>query len=187
MAASALSAVLLLPDLGGDANSARRSDDEERQGQKQQDGEDLGEVSLTQSTLPRRAASRSRSPSSASAVPGWKGEALAVWKRTDKTMKQCALLLESLEKEETAESPAAEKKGQILLQMKQLNERETQIAVLLDKIHYHQKQDKGAQEDIQILLSTQGRALLAFEQEIKLLKRDMGKDDDEDTSGSRRD
>ena len=44
MAASALSAVLLLPDLGGDANSARRSDDEERQGQKQQDGEDLGEA-----------------------------------------------------------------------------------------------------------------------------------------------
>ena len=123
MAASALSVELSLPVLGGDAHPAMRGDDEEGQGQKQQDGEDVGEVSLSQSTLPRRAASRSRSPSAASAVGASILEQRGTLKTAVEQLKQCLSKVESLAEEKTDDEALADKNRQIQLLMQQLRER----------------------------------------------------------------
>ena len=176
MAASALSAVLLLPDLGGDANSARRSDDEERQGQKQQDGEDLGEVSLTQSTLPRRAASRSRSPSQTDC------------ESRSRTLKPKVAQLKRCVKEILVVETMSHRKSLIQLQMDHLQERDTRISLLFDVMRRCPSRGCPARQELDILLSTQEREVTALKKEVKALQKEItafiGKDDDDDPSGS---
>ena len=176
MAASALSAVLLLPDLGGDANSARRSDDEERQGQKQQDGEDLGEVSLTQSTLPRRAASRSRSPSQTDC------------ESRSRTLKPKVAQLNRCVKEMLVVNTMSYRKSFIQHQMDLLMQRDTLINLLFDIQRRCPSRCCPAGQEIDILLNTQERAVTALQKELNALQDEiaafMGKDDDDAPSGS---
>ena len=176
MAASALSAVLLLPDLGGDANSARRSDDEERQGQKQQDGEDLGEVSLTQSTLPRRAASRSRSPSQTDC------------ESRSRTLKPKVAVLSRCGKEMLVVNTMSYRKSFIQHQMDLLMQRDTLINLLFDIQRRCPSRSCPAGQEIDILLNTQERAVTALQKQLNALQDEiaafMGKDDDDAPSGS---
>ena len=183
MAASALSAVLSLPVLGGDANSAMRSDDEERQGQKQQDGEDLGEVSLSQSTLPRRAASRSRSPSQTGCANGpWRtAEAVGTLKPKVAQLKRCV-------KEILVVNTMSHRKSLIQHQMDHLLERDTRINLLFDIQRRCPSRGCPAIQEIDILLNAQEREVTALQKEVNALQKDItafiGKGDDDDPSGS---
>ena len=182
MAASALSAVLLLPVLGGDANSARRSDDEERQGQKQQDGEDLGEVSLTQSTLPRRAASRSRSPSQTDCESRSRSRS-----RKPKPKPKVAVL-SRCGKEMLVVNAMSYRKSFIQHQMDLLMQRDTLINLLFDIQRRCPSRSCPAGQEIDILLNTQERAVTALQKQLNALQDEiaafMGKDDDDAPSGS---
>ena len=183
MAASALSVVLSLPRPGGDANVAMRSDDEERQGQGQQDGEDLGEVSLSQATLPRRAASRSRSPSNTGCAngPSRTAEAVGAMRSTVAHLKRCV-------KEILVVETMSHRKSLIQHQMDHLQERDTRISLLFDVMRRCPSRGCPARQEIDILLNTQERAVTALQKQLNALQDEiaafMGKDDDDAPSGS---
>ena len=176
MAASALSVELSLTVPGGDANPAMRGDDEEGQGQKQQDGEDVGEVSLSQSTLPRRAASRSRSPPQ----KGCADPASAF-----ETLTSAFALLKKCVKETVAAGNMSHRTRLIEFQMDQLQERDKRISLLLDVMRRcPAHMECPARRELDILLSTQEREVTALTKEIQLPQEVIGKDDDEGHSGS---
>ena len=180
MAASALSVELSLTVPGGDANPAMRGDDEEGQGQKQQDGEDVGEVSLSQSTLPRRAASRSRSPPQ----KGCADPASAF-----ETLTSAFALLKECVKATVAAGDMSHRAPLIESQMRGLQERDKKISMLLDVIRRcPAHMECPARRELDILLRAQEREVTAVKKEVTALQNEItgftGKDDDDDRSGS---
>ena len=179
MAASALSVELSLTVPGGDANPAMRGDDEEGQGQKQQDGEDVGEVSLSQSTLPRRAASRSRSPPQ-------RGCADPV--SAFETLKSAFAQLKKCVKETVAAGNMSHRTRLIQFQMDQLQERDKRISLLVDVMRRCPSRGCPARQELEILVRTQEREVTALKKEVNALQNEItgfiGKDDDDDPSGS---
>ena len=178
MAASALSVELSLTVSGGDANPAMRGDDEEGQGQRQQDGEDVGEVSLSQSTLPRRGASRSRSPPQR----GCADPASAF-----ETLTSAFAMLKKCVKATVAAGDLSHRTPLIESQMRGLQERDHKITMLLD-IYRRCPAHIGcpARRQLDILLNTQEREVTALQKELTQLQlwAIAAKHHNDDRSGS---
>lgn len=179
MAASALSLDLVLTVVGGDANPAMRGDGEEGRCQKQEDEEDVGEVSLSQATLPRRAASRSRSPSQT----GSAGPVSAF-----ETLESAVAQLNKCVKEIVAAGNVSHTTRLIQLQMGHLQERDKSISLLLDVMRRCPSRGCPARPELEILVRTQEREVTALKKEVNALQNEIAgsirKDDDEDPPGS---